>query len=554
MNVQRWQAWLAHPRITAGLLLLLAFGARLWANTQTPPSPYWEEVAIGYDAYAILRTGRDHHGNPWPLVAFPSFGDYKPALYFYTVVPSIAVFGLTTFAVRLPAALFSAGSVVVMWWLGRRWFSPRVGTLAGILAAFQPWSWQVGRAGFEANLAAFLTLLGVALVVTGWERRRRLLWLVAGAGCLVLSMYAYHGARIWSPLFGLALVAWSWPPRAQLMRWVRTWLIPGAAALILALPLLFSLRSSAVQQRFQETSLLAGSRHISAARSLQSMSGNTIWSRVVFHRQLVATAMIAQEYLKHFSPRFLFARGDVNPRHSSQYLGMLYPWEMLTVAGGLWGGLNLIRRRRDRRLFVAGTLLAPVAASFTVGAPHGLRSLLLASFLALWSAAGCERIWRFLQQLQRGVPAHWRMWLAPAVISLFATGVVLSFAILWTWMRTSYPPEHADDWQYGYAEVVRALTQAQQPGEPVFLDNRLGRPAMYVWFFSQTDPRLVQAEEATAGRDQGERLSFGTWHFVGDPLSPGLHASIKPPDTVTPLLTIPDRRGKTLWTLYRVAP
>src|SRR5215207_2988516 len=84
-------------------ILLVAFFLRLYQVTQL--SPYWEEVALGYDAYSILKTGKDHHGNSWPLVAFESFGDWKPSLYFYAIVPFIQLFGLNTFSVRLPSIL-----------------------------------------------------------------------------------------------------------------------------------------------------------------------------------------------------------------------------------------------------------------------------------------------------------------------------------------------------------------------------------------------------------------------------------------------------------------
>jgi len=87
-------------------VLILAAVLRFYHLGFNPPSPYWEEAALGYDAYSILKTGKDFHGHSWPLIAFESFGDYKPSLYFYATVPSVAIFGLNTFAVRFPSAFF----------------------------------------------------------------------------------------------------------------------------------------------------------------------------------------------------------------------------------------------------------------------------------------------------------------------------------------------------------------------------------------------------------------------------------------------------------------
>ena len=44
-----------------------------------------DEAAIGYNAYSLLQTGRDEHGNSWPI-HFQSFNDWKPGLYFYIVL------------------------------------------------------------------------------------------------------------------------------------------------------------------------------------------------------------------------------------------------------------------------------------------------------------------------------------------------------------------------------------------------------------------------------------------------------------------------------------
>src|SRR3990172_3286399 len=98
--------------LTLIALIALALFVRVYRVTQSPPSPYWEEVALGYDAYSILLTGKDHHGNPWPIVAFESFGDWKPSGYFYALIPFIKVFGLSVFSVRLLSVLAGVGTIV----------------------------------------------------------------------------------------------------------------------------------------------------------------------------------------------------------------------------------------------------------------------------------------------------------------------------------------------------------------------------------------------------------------------------------------------------------
>ena len=104
------------------LIILLAGTLRFYNLADNPPAPYWEEAALGYDAYSILKTGKDFHGNNWPLVAFESFGDWKPSLYFYAVVPAVAGFGLNTFAVRFPSAAAGTLTVVLVYFLAKELF------------------------------------------------------------------------------------------------------------------------------------------------------------------------------------------------------------------------------------------------------------------------------------------------------------------------------------------------------------------------------------------------------------------------------------------------
>src|SRR4030042_6821920 len=89
------------------LISLVALVLRLWKLGSIPPSLNWDEAAFGYNAYSILKTARDEYGNFLPLAP----------IYVYLAVPSVALFGLTEFAVRFPAALFGALSVFLIYFV-----------------------------------------------------------------------------------------------------------------------------------------------------------------------------------------------------------------------------------------------------------------------------------------------------------------------------------------------------------------------------------------------------------------------------------------------------
>src|SRR5438046_3421794 len=97
-------------------ILFIASLLRLWNLGSVPPSPDWDEVALGYNAYSIMQTGRDEYGKFMPIV-LQSFDDYKPAIYIYSIIPLIPVFGLDIIAVRLPSAVFGILTVLATYFL-----------------------------------------------------------------------------------------------------------------------------------------------------------------------------------------------------------------------------------------------------------------------------------------------------------------------------------------------------------------------------------------------------------------------------------------------------
>jgi len=95
------------------LILLLAFVLRFY-RLGDYPALNADEAAIGYNAYSLLETGRDEHGNSWPI-HFQSFNDYKPGLYFYLVLPFVKFLGLNGWSVRIPSAFLGVATVYLLY-------------------------------------------------------------------------------------------------------------------------------------------------------------------------------------------------------------------------------------------------------------------------------------------------------------------------------------------------------------------------------------------------------------------------------------------------------
>src|SRR4030043_723244 len=98
------------------LVFLVGFYLRVHDLTQSPPGFYLDEASIGYNAYSILKTGKDEYGVVWPLF-FRAFGEYKNPLFIYALVPLIAINGLSIETIRLGAVVWGSLGVLATAWL-----------------------------------------------------------------------------------------------------------------------------------------------------------------------------------------------------------------------------------------------------------------------------------------------------------------------------------------------------------------------------------------------------------------------------------------------------
>ena len=155
-------------RYTLLLIILLALFLRVWRLGVNPPHLTPDEAALGYNAYSILRTGRDEYGKLLPII-FKSFGDYKPGLYVYLTVPFVGLFGLNELAVRLPSALAGVLAVYLIYRVVLEVFKEntskinyqRLAMMASFLLAISPWHIHFSRGAWEVNVSLTLTLAGI---------------------------------------------------------------------------------------------------------------------------------------------------------------------------------------------------------------------------------------------------------------------------------------------------------------------------------------------------------------------------------------------------------
>ncbi len=240
-------------------ILVLATALRFWQLGATPPSPDWDEAALGYNAYSVLKTGRDEYGTFLPLT-LRSFDDYKPPLYMYLTVPSVAAFGLSVWSTRLPSAVMGVLAVLGTYLLvselialdaKKNKYTQYLPAIVAFLLAISPWHIQFSRIAFEANVGVTINIWAF---VCFFKSLKKPWYLLGGAFLSGLGLYAYHSERIFLPLMVILLgtLFWKtlWTHKKQFV-WA---LIIGALTVAPLIPVTFN---KTALTRLQGTSSLA---------------------------------------------------------------------------------------------------------------------------------------------------------------------------------------------------------------------------------------------------------------------------------------------------------
>jgi len=499
------------------LIAFLIVFSRFFALNISPPSPYWEEVALGYDAYSIAQTAKDHHGNFLPLTAFESFGDYKPSLYFYAAVPFIKIFGLNTFAVRLPTVLASIaiifGTAILAKTLFRKFYLKNdekaasfIYYIALFLASISPWLIMFSRSAWESTLATALIVWGINFYLF-FIFSNKGKWIILSTIFLSLSTYAYHAARVSAPLIGLFLTIYYLFlkfSKKNKVNW-QSLLLSGLIVLVIFVPIAQSLFAKTGQQRIAETSIFSDISIIEQSNEAIENHGRTKLNKIIYHRYLFFAKAATINFLDHFNFKYLFISGDNNPRHSLQSFGQFYYLDLILLI------FTLIffskKKSTITGLLFLCLFVTILPASFTRGTPHALRTLAALPIFIVLLGFG---FWQFLELFKLDK-------LRKLVLKVFAFAYVCFFASFFYELIYIYPNKYKHEWQFGYQEMINKLTKIEKNYEKIYITREQGRPAMYYFFYAKIDPSLVQYANQLAKKDQGEFLEFQKIEFIDKP-------------------------------------
>ncbi len=460
---------------TVGLLIIIAIALFLnfYKLSEVPSGLYVDEALSGYNAYSILKTGKDEYGKLFPI-AFRFFGSYSPPLYTYLTVPFVSYFGLNILTTRALSALCGVLMTGVVFLFLKNLsviknkYSPLLGTF---LFAISPWNLLFARAGYELYLSFFLFSLGAFFTFKAFKDLR--FWIYA-LPVLSLSTYSAHTERYLVPLF--MLITFFLFRDSILKKKNNKHLFVGILiAVLIQIPNFYLLTTPAF---FNKSNLFYSQVVLNQSQKIKFLP-SIISIPLAFAREFLS------QYATYFSPRSLFFLPDPDLQRSMPELAPFYFWMIVPYLVGLCIILKNTKKLEIRYLILL-MLISPFLTTL-VGDPFSTqRALPLLLPMILIITIGIDKL------IYKRSLFKW--------LSVFIALICFSLLLLWRSYFVLLPGERATAWSFGFEQLAGEISK--RPKQQFVIDQSRMKPAyIELAFFLKYPPSKFHQEVDVSIRD-----------------------------------------------------
>jgi len=458
------------------IYLFLAFGLKNF-----PPALNADEAAFGYNAYSLIKTGKDEYGKFLPL-RLQSFGDFKLPLYSYLSAPLVGIFDLSEFSTRLLAKIVGLGLILLLYQLSLEFFqNKRVALITLILATVSPWIYIFSNQAHETGLATLFLGISLLFLHRFWQQKSLVDW---GWSLLFssLSLFAYHSAKVIFPFLFLLQIFLFWQNRTVVNRKKikLAWVLVGFTAVFVFLFAYFEIKTPAA--RVKNLLLFSHESIDLIVNEAQTEARFSPYGQKAF----ITLREFLNRYLGYLSFEFLVNSGDDNARFGYPGVSPINYLDYVFFLLGLYFLFSL--KKRPLWLILLPLLIFPLAGALTwqensLSRTHGmiLAILPLASY-GLYQISKNRRLllWGFL------------------LISVF-------FSLSGIYFIQSHYPKRAHvirSWQAGYKELVNYTKQNYESVNNFYITNKHGQPYIFFLFYLKYPPEKYQPQATISGSDE----------------------------------------------------
>ncbi|KKP59887.1 MAG: hypothetical protein UR52_C0002G0115 [Candidatus Gottesmanbacteria bacterium GW2011_GWA1_34_13] len=473
------------------VICILGFFIRVFQLTQIPNSLSADEVAFGYNAYSILKTGRDEFGRNYPFY-LQSFDDSKSPLLAYALIPFVGLLGLNAFAIRFPSVIFGTLAILLFYLLTYELSkNKKLSLLTCLFAAISPWMIQYSRVAIDMEISLFLALLGIYIFLKGQVNKY---YLPVSAVIFGLAFYAYHSSRFWVVVFGFILLI--------LYRRINRYLMFSLILFILmTIPYLSLLIKDNAGLRLYAVSVFADQeKKIQESKILlKEKQENIFGANLIHNRRILFFNQAINGYLYILNPEILFSPNRNNQISTTR---LFYLWQLPLL---LIGCIYLFKNKHIRWLIIGWLIVGYIPGGLT-SLPVFDRRIFLNSYPLLFLAAlGFLSIYNEIKP-----------WEKSRLLLKFLFVILVSGSVF-IYVHSYFihgPREVVELWGNGMKEIVSVSQQNSSKYEKVYVSLNLNQTLIFYLFYTQYPPEKYLSEGGTiSGGYLDERNKFANFIF-----------------------------------------
>lgn len=470
-------------------LLLISTVLRFYQLGLVPNGLSVDEADIGYNAFSILKTGKDVYGRGFPLF-FQSLDDFKPGLPVYSLLVPISLFGLSDFAIRIVPALLGSLVPFLAFMITKLMYKKetKLPYLTLVFFALAPWGISLSRAMiFYVETLVFFLLFFLFFFLA---LRKHVNYLFLSVIFLGLSIYSYYASFIYLPFLVTALVILY---RKFFITHFKKTLMCGIILALLLFPSVLHYMGAQSKSRLNAISVLTPdiTLPVSIEEQKSDMVSGFPFGSLIHNRRLVFLTAMLENYFDYFNFDYLFVNAKNIRYFYVNNVGMFYILEIPFALAGLW--ILFKRKNTEDKLLLFLILVSPFPAMITLGSPFVHRALLIFIPLQIVSAVGA---YSFFVKLRVSLSGKF-------LLSMLTASYIFSTYFFLHQYFMHSPAEFSTEFDNGawfstVRDVIPKLNEEKANYDKVIFTWSQGKlvPPIYYLFYNKIDPRIIQDKAA----------------------------------------------------------
>ena len=533
------------------LLIIVIFAAilRFWQLGIVPAGVTHDELGYIYNSYSIAKTGKNVFGEFLPFLTWMNQGGWPflPVPIYFSI-PFFWLFDLSATVGRLPSAILGVVDVLLIYILIKQIFNKTsLALLSAFFLAISPWHLHFSRSAYDPNFALFFYLLGTVVFISEIKSRRIPIF---SAISFWLAIFSYRGMNI---IFFPLVVILIWYGIAVLKVKYKQLIIFGLGVFIVAASLLFAIIVSGKRYTAEASIVNEVKMQEELDNQIRDAQGPLFLRRIFLNKPFYIINKLRENYVKAYSPEFLFLYTDPSKIYSIWSRGRIYFIDIVFI---ILGAMYLYAINKKGAFFITSLLLIGGMPGMIGGTPYSARNLLLSAIFPIFSAGGVF----FL--------------LNNSFLIKFKTIIITIVIIIYVYLLGSYLFDYygryalygREAWAKSLKDISLLITENKNKYDKIIVGQASFGDLIQHAFYAKIKPSDVQKAWHKRQRGAGESFSIDNVIFTTPCLenkTGGLPAlreyksvlyivrddCVK---TATPSALIKDYPGNTVWKIYNI--